>query len=343
MRGPTRAPGPRPSARAAFAPGRVNLIGDHTDYTGGLCLPMAVHLGTTVTLEPGGRRLRLSSDAAGGHADIDLEAPDPGVGPAWARYVAAVVAELAPANGGVGTVATTLPLGAGLASSAALEVATALALGFSGSPLALARLCQRAEHRAVGVPSGLMDQLASALGVAGHALLLDCRTTTIEPVALPEGAEVVAVHCGVPRSLAASAYATRQAECQAAEAVVGPLRDVGPDDVSGIADPTLRRRARHVVTENRRVQAFADALVRGELRGAGALMAESHRSLRHDFEVSLPALDRLVDDLVARPGVFGARLTGGGFGGCVVALAEPGALDVGWRLRPVGGARPVEP
>ncbi|HEX3541123.1 MAG TPA: galactokinase [Acidimicrobiales bacterium] len=323
----------------AFAPGRVNLIGDHTDYTGGYVLPMAVQLGTTVTFDPGGPEVRLVSADDPEPAVVRIDVADPAaLTPGWAQYVAAVVAEVRPAVGGRGQVRTTLPLGAGLSSSAALEVAVACALGLAGPPLALAQLCQRAEQRASGVPCGIMDQLASAAGVAGHALLIDCATNDARPVPLPEAADVVAVHSGQSRRLATSAYAARRAECEAAAALIGPLRLARSADVETLAEARLRRRARHVVTENARVLAFAAALGRGELPAAGAIMDESHASLRDDFEVSSPALDALVARLQRTPGVFGARLTGAGFGGCAVALAEPGALREGWHLTAVGGA-----
>ncbi|HTJ76442.1 MAG TPA: galactokinase [Acidimicrobiales bacterium] len=323
----------------AFAPGRVNLIGDHTDYTGGFALPMAVEWGTTVVLERGGDRVELRSDQEDDPATVDLGVEDPrGVAPAWARYVAGVVAVVRPAQGGRGTVSTTLPVGAGLSSSAALEVSVALALGFGGTPHELALACQRAEHLASGVPSGVMDQLASAAGVAGHALLLDCRSLELTPVPLPPGVDVVVVHSGQARALAGSAYAERRAQCEAAEAVIGPLRDASEADVARIGDGLLRRRARHVVSENGRVVDFAGALQAGDLVEAGRLMLASHRSLTVDFEVSTPALDALVAELVGVPGVYGARLTGAGFGGCVVALADGASTARGWRLHPSAGA-----
>jgi galactokinase len=324
----------------AVAPGRVNLIGDHTDHTGGVALPMAIDLVTTVTGQPGGDRIVLRSDVCDGVADVALAVDDPAaVEPPWARYVAGVVAEVRPQVGFTGVVSSTVPAGAGLSSSAALEVATALALGADADPVTLARMCQRAEQRAAGVPCGVMDQLASVCGVEGHALLLDGHDLHIEPVQLPDHLDVVAVHSGEPRRLAGSAYAERHKACVAAEAVVGPLRllrDIS--DLGAIGDPVTRRRARHVVTENARVLACADALRHGEVHAAGALMLESHASLRDDFEVSTPALDHLVNQLRSTPGVYGARLTGAGFGGCVVALCRPGALDIGWRLAPSAGA-----
>jgi galactokinase len=324
----------------AFAPGRVNLIGDHTDTTGGLVLPMAVHLGTTVEVERGGAEVRLRSATEQEPATVPLDVIDPAaVSPAWARYVAGVVAEVRPTEGATGTVSTTLPVGAGLSSSAALEVAVALALGFEGPPVELALACQRAEHAASGVPSGIMDQLASAAGVAGAALLIDCTTLDRTPVPLPDGVEVVVVHSGEARALAGSAYAERRQQCEAAEVEIGPLRTATREAAEALGDPVLRRRARHVVTENARVREAAAALAAGDLASAGRAMAASHDSLRDDFEVSTPALDRLVDGLSGSDGVFGARLTGAGFGGCVVALARPGAVSRGWVVRAVDGAR----
>ena len=323
----------------AHAPGRVNLIGDHTDYTGGLVLPMAIDRGTTVLLERTGDRVVLESADEEEPAVVDLGASDPtGVSPPWARYVAGVVNEVRPSEGGVGRVRTDLPIGAGLASSAALEVALALALGFEGSPLELALACQRAEQAASGVPCGVMDQMASAAGVVGCALLIDCSTLVVTPIPLPRDLDVVVVHSGRQRSLSGSAYAERREQCEAAAAIIGPLREAELDDVAAIDDTVLRRRARHVVSENARVTAFAAALAADDLAAAGALMVESHQSLRDDFDVPTTALDELVDHLLRQPGVHGARLTGAGFGGCVVALADPGALSEGWVLKAVGGA-----
>lgn len=331
----------------AFAPGRVNLMGDHTDHAGGLALPMAIDLGTTVVGRPGGPRVRLTSEVLAGDADVPLAVTDPAaVAPEWARYVAGVVAEMRPPHGLVGRVTTTLPVGAGLSSSAALEVAVALALGVDGSPLEVARLARRAEQRASGVPCGLMDQLTSIAGVEGHALMVDFARDTWEPVPVPAGVAVVVVHSGEERRLAGSAYAERREACAAAAERIGPLGDATLDDLRDLDDPVLRRRARHVITENGRVRTMAHALVAGDVATAGELMVESHRSLRDDFEVSTPALDAAVERLMAEPGVLGARLTGAGFGGCVVALVETGAVPDpsaltgrGWRVRPSGGAQ----
>ncbi len=331
-----------PAGCVAVAPGRVNLIGYHTDYTGGWALPMALDLRTTVTAERRGAFVVLESAQEEEPAVVPIDLTDPSqLPPGWGRYVGGVVAEVKPDVGAVGTVATTLPVGAGLSSSAALEVAVALALGHPGPPLELARACQRAEHRATGVPTGIMDQLVSAAAVEGAALLLDCRSFETTPVALPD-LEVVVVHSGQSRQLAGSAYAERKAQAEEAEQLIGPLRDARLADVASITDPLLRRRARHVVSENVRVQAMVEAFAAGDVDAAGRLLVESHASLRDDFDVSTTALDSTVDRLLATPGVLGARLTGAGFGGCVVAFVRPGTDVNGWRVRPGGGAFVLE-
>lgn len=334
-----------PTVRA-MAPGRVNLIGDHTDHTGGLVLPMAIDLATTVTGVRTGNRVVLRSADEPEPAVVPLDVGDPTrVSPPWARYVAGVVAELRPTEGFEGTVSTTVPIGAGLSSSAALEVAVALVLGADGADvLALAQLGRRAEQRASGVPCGIMDQLASVAGRDGHALLIDCHALTVAPVALPDDVEVVVVDSGEARALSGSAYAERVAQCALAEAVIGPLRLAAPGAEVAIDDAVVRARARHVLTENARVRLAAEALAARDPAMVGAAMAQSHASLRDDFAVSTAVLDTLVGRLGAAPGVYGARLTGAGFGGCAVALCTPGALDRwgperSWRVRPSPGAR----
>jgi galactokinase len=300
---------------------------------------MAIDLGTTIEGERGGDVVELRSADEPQPAVVALDVADPAsVEPGWARYVAGVVAEVRPTTGFRGTVTTTLPIGGGLSSSAALEVAVALALGFDGTPLDLAQACQRAEQRASGVPSGIMDQLASAAGVEGHALLIDCGSLELRPVVVPEDVEIVVIDSGESRTLVGSPYAERRAQAEAATAIVGPLRYASTTDLQQLDDEVTAARARHVMTENARVWAFAEALSESWLAEAGALMVASHASLRDDYDVSTPTLDALVDRLVATDGVHGVRLTGAGFGGCVVALTEPGALDEGWTVRPSAGA-----
>ncbi len=334
----------------AYSPGRVNLIGDHTDYNGGLAMPMAVDLGTVVDFTPGDDfRVVLRSVGEPEPADVDVHVPlDPeylgALRPRWARLVAGVVGVVRPRAGGRGTVETTLPVGAGLSSSAAFEVALALALGFHAEPTVMARACQRAEQAATGVASGMMDQLTVCAASEGCALLVDFADLTVQPVPMPMEAEVLVVHSGQARALTQSGYAARRAECEAAAHRLGPLGRLDPEAILGLPDPVLRRRARHVVTECDRVRWFAAALAESDLAEAGRLMTASHTSLARDFEVSTPALDGVVAHLVGLPGVHGARLTGAGFGGCVVALTDPGAVDVGalgytaWRVRPSGPA-----
>jgi len=322
------------------APGRVNLIGDHTDYTGGMVLPMAIDRWTDIHAVPADG-ISLRSDDEALPAELDLVIDDPrSVEPQWAKYVAGVVAEMRTASGISGTVTTDIPIGAGLSSSAALELAVALALGFDGDTLELAQLCRRAEIRASGVPCGIMDQLVIAAGIAGHALLIDCGDLSIEPVVIPDDVEVV-VEFVAHRTLAGSAYADRVAECAAAESIIGPLRTATLDDLTAIPNPVVRARAGHVIGENQRVREFAHALAAGDLQAAGDLMVASHNSLRHLYETSTPVMNAAVEALTERPGVYGARMTGGGFGGCVVALTRPGALGEGWRVRAVDGAHRV--
>jgi galactokinase len=322
-----------PDARRAVGPGRVNLIGDHTDYNRGLALPMAIAQGVTVSFRPSDRlTLAVTSSAFPADAEITV-ALDPGpdgvaasLEPAWARLVAAMATLVRPATGGTLSIESDLPVGAGLSSSAALSVALAEVFGMTGDPVAVARLCQQAEHL-IGVPVGLMDPLVCAGGRAGHAMLIDFDTLDTQPVRIPDDAEIVVVDSGQRRTLAASAYAARVAECEAAALLVGPLGQAGPDDLSELRDPVLHRRARHVVSECARVRDTASALAHDDLVGAGTLLSESHRSLADDFAVSTRQLDELVVALRSRPGVLGARMTGAGFGGCVVALARPGSFD----------------
>lgn len=332
------------SALTVFAPGRVNLIGDHVDYVGGLVLPMAVDLGTTIRITRSDDPLAavsLESRSEPERAEIVLPVESiADLSPPWSRYVAAVLSLIGSTSGFHGEISTTLPVGAGLSSSASLETAVALAAGFEGTPLELARLCRRAEHLASGVPCGIMDQLAIAAGVAGSALLIDCRDESVRPIEFPEGVAVHAVHCGVGRRLSGSEYADRRASCEAAERIVGSLRDATLDRLDELAG-VERRRARHVISEIDRVRQAVRAMEAGDADQFGSLMNESHASLRDDFEVSIPELDQLVTRLQSTPGVHGARLTGAGFGGCAVALVDTDTdpqVVGGWRLRPSAGA-----
>jgi len=345
-----------PFAVVARAPGRVNLIGEHTDYNQGLALPVAIDLETRVRFVPdASAQLRLTTSVDGAPATVSVH-PPPGpadvdaFAPQWARLVAALVMQSHPARGGAVRITSTVPLGSGLSSSAALCVALALALGVAGDPVATAELCRRAEA-AAGLEVGLMDPLVSMAGQAGHGLVVDFADLGWELVPVPAGAELVVVHSGVERVLSSTGYPQRRAECAAAARELGiPLGRAGPADLAGIADPTLRRRARYVVAECARVRSVAASLRNGDVTLAGEAMTESHWGQSEDFEVSTPVVDRLVRDLSATPGVHGARLTGGGFGGCVVVLAEPGAVDAGrWpgrvtRVSPARGASvDVEP
>jgi galactokinase len=318
--------------RAFFAPGRVNLIGEHTDYTGGLVLPAALELGATVA-GVASDRVMLTSDHDEGTVELG---PSGGDASGWGRFVAAVAAELdglgRPPVGFDGRVTSNLPIGAGLSSSAALEVAVATALcavaDFPIEPIELALVAQRAEHRAVGVPSGIMDQAASVLGVAGHAILLDTHSLTHRAIPLPRELALLIVDSGERHRLEDSGYATRRRELEDALVVLGGRRpaDVKPEELGELTsglDPVGARRLRHVVTENARVREVVDVLGATPLdrERLGALFREGHESLRDDFEVSTPELDLLVD-LAYREGAVAARMTGGGFGGSIVALVE---------------------
>lgn len=302
-------------ARRFRAPGRVNLMGDHTDYNEGFVLPMAIDLECVVSSTP-------RDDEAVVARSVDL--PDDEAFDAYVSAVVTALAERGRAPVGIdAVVSSTVPAGSGLSSSAALEVSLALALcdagGLELGPRELALACQAAEQRATGVPSGVMDQLVSAAGRAGCALLIDCRNLEWEEVALPEELEVVVVHSGVQRTLAGSAYAERRAECERFARALGvaSLRDV-------TRGQALRHaRARHVVSENERVHETAAALRRADLERVGRLFSESHASLRDDYEVSTPELDALVAALETA-GALGARLTGAGFGGTVVAACTRG-------------------
>jgi len=365
------------AAAAARAPGRVNLIGEHTDYNGGLVLPAAIELATRVAL-----RVRTDGSVRGcsrerGEARAMLHDPPSGDWLDYARGTARVLASagLVRAAGFEIAVLSDVPEGAGLSSSAALEAATALALlAASGKPEveldrpALARLCQRAEAEFAGVPCGIMDQYAVLCTEPGAALLLDCARVRARSVPLPPGIEILIFDTGVSRRLRSGGYAERRAECERALAgarsaldrsleSLSDLRDEDVERLTPALDPVALRRARHVVSENERVRAFAAALAVGDLSRAGAAMFASHESLRVDYEVTVRESDALVEDSAALPGCVGARMTGAGWGGCTVHLVEAAragafARDLSgrfrarfgreprfWRTRAAGGAR----
>lgn len=311
------------------AHGRINLIGDHTDYTGGWVLPMLIDAHTTISGEfVDEPRWSLVSDDDPDPLELRLPVDDPAsTRPTWGRYVAGVLHEVVASGrttrGFEGRVSTTVPIGSGLSSSAALEVAVARAClrDQEIEDVELARLCQRAEHIASGVPCGIMDQLCIASGRPGQATLIDCTSLDIEHCPLPDSVRVV-YEFVAPRQLSGSEYATRVDEATRATELLGPLREARLEDVQALSDPIIRRRARHIVTENRRVLAFVEAMRNGEVDTMGELMTESHRSMQFDYETSNTVMDAAVERLLARPDVLGARLTGGGFGGCVIALCR---------------------
>ena len=348
-----------PESVRAFAPGRVNLIGEHTDYNDGLCLPFAIARGVTVGARPaaGGspaieaRALDLSQ-ADRFTLDEEIRPPHPGRAGApygWRRFVRGAAAELR--RDGIEPrpclleIRGDVPRGAGLASSAALSVSLCLALcAVSGAeppgPVALARLCSRIENRWCGAETGLLDQLASLMGEEGRAVRLDMRALSAAPVELPlDGHMLATLGSGVSRRLAGSGYNRRREECRRAAAALGlrSLRDA--TDSADLPEP-LAGRVRHVVSENERVDEAVAALRAADMPALGALLDASHRSLRDDYEVSVPEIERTIE-ACARAGALGARIMGGGFGGSVLALFGPGCeLPEGAiAVEPAAGAR----
>jgi galactokinase len=265
---------------------------------------------------------------------------DAAFSPRWGRYVLAVATQMKLARSINGHITTTIPVGAGLSSSAALEMAVALALGSKHSSQDLALLGQRAEQIATGVPTGIMDQLCIASAREQHGTLIDCHTLNVQHIPIPEDIEIV-VQFIAHRTLEGSEYADRVAQCATAESLIGPLRMATLNDVAAIKDSTIQHRARHVVSENARVTQFIDALVQCDYIGAGRIMNASHHSLAEDFATSTKQMNNAVAVACATPGVFGARITGGGFGGCIVLLCAPGTEVPGWRVQPVGAVHHV--
>jgi galactokinase len=352
---------------ATRAPGRANLIGEHTDYNEGFVLPMAIDLATYLVGKRDQWAIGLTSEAEPSpvHMSLaDLRMPNFG----WGRYVAGVARSLRDAGvdlrGVDGKVIGDVPIGVGLSSSASLEVAIALAISSGDIASAdLARRCRRAENHYVGVASGIMDQLTSAAARFGHACLIDCRTESISYVSWPEGLKVLLIDSGVRRSLNDGRFNTRVAECRQAAAELGApsLRDVAVNEVErarGKIDEVLLRRARHVVSENERTLAAAKALGEEDDTALRELFDQSHRSLSEDFEASTPEIDRLVEIACTTPGIVASRLTGGGWGGCtinlihtdddasrlVTAIAEPYERETAYTTRwwVTGAARGAE-
>lgn len=321
------------------APGRVNLIGEHTDYNDGFVLPMAINRAVWIALRPRSDRLivlhSLNFDDA---TTIDLDGlsyQDAG----WREYVkgvAHVLGQRYALGGWEGVLAGDVPIGAGLSSSAAVELATARAFAATGdlpwNPAEMARAGQRAENEWVGMNCGIMDQMISAAGERDHALLIDCRTLETQAVPLPPGTVVVVLDTATRRGLVDSAYNERRAQCEAAARFFGvpALRDVDMATFGARAaelDPVTRARARHVISENERTLAAAEAMRRGDAGTMGELMDASHVSMRDDFEISRAEMDVMVELAQAQPACFGARMTGGGFGGAAVALVRAAEAD----------------
>lgn len=330
------------AVRTFRAPGRVNLIGEHTDYNLGFVLPIALNLATYVEVHRrDDGRLHLASEKKGEECSWDI-ADIAGAKPAghWTDYVIGVARELIALGFSIQPsllrISSKVPEGSGLSSSAALEVSSALALldGRSLDKLELAKMCRRAENVFVGMPCGIMDQYVSVFGRDNAAVRIDCRSLEHQAVALPSGVAIVIVNSRVKHELGNSAYRVRVSECAlAVEALrrkfpeIQSLRDCTLEKLEAVplAD-VVRRRAKHIVTENLRVNAFVEAAVAGKLDRMGKYFAESHASMRDDYEISCEEIDFLVDTAAAFPNCYGARMTGGGFGGCTVNLVEPDAV-----------------
>ena len=345
--GPGRPAGGSRQTLLVRAPGRVNLIGEHTDYNQGLVLPAAIDLEFWIAFQPWDRpEVEMISADFDESKSFSFEGLAPhGDARTWIDYVAATAWAMRdaglPIRGFRGAMSSNIPIGSGLSSSAALEMASSWALAVPGEPRpdpgAMAAIAQRGENLYVGVNCGIMDQFASAAGQAGHALLIDCRTNTFQATPMPAQLSMVVCDTGSPRRLGASAYNTRRSECELGAKLIGErepgvksLRDVDEAMLARNRDrlpEVVARRCDHVVKEDQRVVATVDALRDGDLEALGRLFAESHASLRDLYEVSSPELDAMVEIAVAVPGVVASRMTGAGFGGCTVSLVERGAEE----------------
>lgn len=326
-----------PPTHLTRAPGRVNLIGEHTDYNGGFVLPIAIDRHISIAARKRDDRIvrMIALDFDGARSEFSLDSIQPDPRSAWSNYIRGVAQSLqqrAPnLVGGDMLICGNVPIGSGLSSSAALEVCAALTFQaiskFEIDRVELARVCQQAENEFVGVQSGIMDQFASLLAREAHALLIDCRDLTFEHIPLPRGAAIVVCDTMKRRGLVDSEYNVRRNECQEAARLLGvkSLRDVSATEYARAEKdlpPVIARRARHVISENDRVLQAGQAANQNDLYVFGALMSQSHASLRDDFQVSCAELDTMVEIAHKQSGCFGARLTGAGFGGCTVNLIE---------------------
>ena len=322
---------------SSFAPGRVELLGNHTDYNGGVVLSVAINLGIAARGRArNDEKIRLTSEGLSGVVNADLETLAPN--DSWADYPLGVAKVLHdngfPIAGFEANFSSNLPLGAGLSSSAAIEVSMAVLLtrlfDFQVPPIDLARLCRKAENEYVGVSCGLLDQVSSIFGEKDHAIFLDCRAETVETLPFPPEVGLLVVHSGVKHALSGGEYNERRDQCFEAAEILGvrALRDATSEQLAAAVMPALvKRRAAHIIGENERVFQAVDHLKRHDAVALGKLMRESHRSSIENFENSTPELDALVEISCAQEGVYGARLTGGGFGGAIVALVSLSAID----------------
>jgi len=332
--------------RVFRAPGRVNLIGEHTDYNDGFVMPAAIEFYTFAAVgSRADRKLSVYSDNFGEAVEFDLDRIESGPTGHWSDYVRGVAGVLlskgTKLRGANLVLRGEVPIGAGLSSSAALEVAVANALlassGVEMDRAEIARVCQKAEHEYAGTLCGIMDQFISCFGRQQHALMLDCRSLSYQLLPLDDNARLVICNTNVKHELAGGEYNLRRASCEDGVRIlrkhlpkIRALRDVTPYELEQFAaelPETTYRRCRHVVSEDVRVEEAAKALSRGDMKGFGGLMAKSHRSLRDDYEVSCAELDTMVEIAAAIDGVYGARMTGGGFGGCTVNLVKAGAVE----------------
>jgi len=348
--------------RSYRAPGRVNLIGEHTDYNDGFVMPVAIDRATTASMTAREDRTIVARSGRAAPQTIDLDRPGSGPSGTWADYIRGVAAILERRGHRIGgaeiAIESTVPAGAGLSSSAALEVSAGYGLlDLAGADVDLTQLalaCQQAEHEFVGTRCGVMDQFIACHARARHALMLDTRTLEAQWLPIPDGITVLVCNSMTKHRHASSGYNERRADCEAGVRAlaarlpgVRALRDVALTDLEshrGDMPERVYRRCRHVITENARVLQAAEALTRGDLDVFGSLMVASHESLRDDFDVTTPELDALVDAALACAGVYGSRMTGGGFGGCTIALVDESrstlvATEIHERYRGATGRR----